>query len=61
VGQQSGGYRWFGLRANEAVNKFSVLEDEHGGNALNLKLSGCAWVFVHIQLGYAVTTIRLGG
>jgi hypothetical protein len=60
VGQQSSGDGWFWLRANKPVNKFSVLEDEHGGNTLNLELSRRARVLIDIQFGNAVTTVRLG-
>jgi hypothetical protein len=60
VGQQSSGDSWFWLRANKPVNKFSVLEDEHGGNTLNLEFSRRARVLIDIQLGNAVTTVRLG-
>jgi hypothetical protein len=59
VGQKSSGDGWFWLRANKPVNKFSVLEDEHGGNALNLELSRRARVLIDIQFGNAVTTVRL--
>jgi hypothetical protein len=48
------------LRADKAVNEFSVLEDEHGRNTLNLELGSRVRVFINIQLGHAVTTIRLG-
>jgi len=48
------------LRSNEPVYKFSVFEDKHRGNTLNLKLGSRAWILVDIQLGHAVTPIRLG-
>jgi len=57
MGQESSGDGWFWLRANNPVNKFSILEDEHGWNTLNLELSSRARVFIDIQLGHAVTTI----
>jgi len=57
MGQESSGDGWFWLRANNPVNKFSVLEDKHGWNTLNLELSSRARVFIDIQLGHAVTTI----
>jgi hypothetical protein len=57
VGQQPRGYGWFWLGANKPVNKFSVLEDEHGGNTLNLELRGDARVFIDIQLGNAIATL----
>jgi hypothetical protein len=60
VGQESSGDGGFWLRADKPVNKFSILEDEHGWNTLNLKLSSRARIFIDIQLGHAVTTIRLG-
>jgi hypothetical protein len=59
VGQEASGDGWFWLRANKPVNKFAVLEDEHGWNTLNLELRSSARVFIDIQLGHAVTTIRL--
>jgi hypothetical protein len=60
VSQQPSFYRWLWLGANKPVNKFSIFEDQHGWNTLNLELSGGARVFIDIQLGHAITTIRLG-
>ena len=60
VSQQPSFYRWLWLGANKPVNKFSVLEDQHGWNTLNLELRSGARVFIDIQLGNAITTFRLG-
>ena len=59
VGQKASRDRRFWLRANKPFNELSVLEDEHGGNTLNLELSSSARVFIDIQLGHTVTTARL--
>jgi len=60
VGQQSRGDVWFWLGANDLVDKFAVLEDEHRGNTLNLELRSRPGIFVDIQLGDAITTVGLG-
>ena len=60
MGQQTCLDCWFWLRANKPVNKLSILEDQHGWNTLNLKLSCSARIFIDIQLGHAVATFRVG-
>jgi hypothetical protein len=60
VGQQPRGDGWFWLGANNPIDELPVFEDEHGGNALNLKLSGRARILVDIQLGDPKTPVRFG-
>lgn len=57
VDQQSSGDGWFRLRADKPVNQLSVFEDEHRGNALDLKLRGGALVVIHIQLCDAIASV----
>jgi hypothetical protein len=60
VGKQPCGDGWFWLGANNSIHKFSVLENEHGRNTLNLKLSGRPRILIYIQLCDAIAAIRLG-
>jgi hypothetical protein len=53
----SDGRLWLG--ANNSINKLPVFEDEHGWNALNLKLSRRLGILIDVQLGHAVPAFRL--
>ena len=49
------------LRPNDPINEFSILEDKHGGNTLNLKLACGARILINIQFCDAITSLRFGG
>jgi hypothetical protein len=49
---------WLG--ANNPVNQLAVFENQHRGNALNLELSRGAGIVIDVQLGYPITSVRLG-
>jgi hypothetical protein len=60
VGKQPSGDGWLRLSADNSIHKSPVLENEHGGNTLNLKLSCRAGIIIDIQLCNAIAPIRLG-
>src|SRR3989442_9540006 len=49
---------WLGLSTDNPVNQLSVLEDQHRGNTLNLKLGSDSRVFINIKFGNPISSGR---
>src|SRR6266849_150871 len=49
-----------GQRADKCIYQFAVFEDQHGRDAANTEAAGGLRVFVYVQFGDHVTSVRLG-
>src|SRR6267378_7198026 len=54
-------YSLLGLCTDDSINQLSIFEDEHGWYARNLVLRSRSGILIHVQLSYAITTLRLSG